>query len=194
MTEPIIRAEMLERLYLKGIRDLPGYRSQDIALYKKVKPDWLELHSDELKYWADLAVKTYNLKVQHGDILWWLQERGYRNENLLFWHEDQGVIFPYTEIDDYGSVPPCFRVGPDFLPEFWFPRDSYSAKVDHNSLVFLDDALLQKIKEELTFVKTTKKWTCKITIQDKSYRVEVNNKDTIQEYFTYDNGCFYQEW
>jgi hypothetical protein len=194
MTEPIIRAEMLERLYLKGIKDLPGYRSQDIALYKKVKPDWVELYGDELKYWANLAVKTYNLRVQHGDILWWLDERGYRNENLLFWHEDQGIVFPYTEIDDYGSVPPCFRVGPDFLPEFWFPRDSYSAKVDHNTLVFLDEALLQKIKEDLTFVKTTKKWTCKITIQDKSYRVEVNNKDTIQEYFTYDNGCFYQEW
>ena len=70
MTEPIIRAEMLERIYLKGIRDLPGYRSQDIALYKKVKPDWVELYGNDLKYWADLAVKSSNLKIQHGDILW----------------------------------------------------------------------------------------------------------------------------
>jgi len=193
MTEPIIRAEMLERLYLKEIRNLPGYRSQDIALYKKVKPDWLELHSDELKYWADLAVKTYNLKVQHGDILWWLEGRGYRNENLLFWHEDQGIVFPYTEIDDYGSVPPCFRVGPDFLPEFWFPREEYLAKVDHNSLVFLEETLVQEIKKKLQEVKPGKEWRCTLTIQEKTYTVIVVNKDDIQEFFTYDDGCFYQE-
>jgi hypothetical protein len=193
MTEPIIRAEMLERLYLKGIRDLPGYRSQDIALYKKVKPDWLELHNDDLKYWADLAVKTYNLKVQHGDILWWLEGRGYRNENLLFWHEDQGIVFPYTEIDDYGSVPPCFRVGPDFLPEFWFPSEEYKHKVDHNSLVFLEETLVQEIKENLKEVKPGKEWRCALTIQEKTYTVIVVNKDDIQEFFTYDDGCFYQE-
>ena len=193
MTEPIIRAEMLERLYLKEIRNLPGYRSQDIALYKQVKPDWLELHSDDLKYWADLAVKTYNLKVPHGDILWWLQGREYRNENLLFWHEDQGVVFPYTDIDDYGSVPPCFRVGPDFLPEFWFPCEEYMAKVDHNSLVFLDETLVQEIKENLQEVTAGKKWTCTLTIQENTYKVEVNDKDNIQEFFTYDDGCFYQE-
>ena len=193
MTEPIIRAEMLERIYLKGIRDLPGYRSQDIALYKKVKPDWVELYGNDLKYWADLAVKSSNLKIQHGDILWWLEERGYRNENLLFWHEDKGVVFPYTEIDDYGSVPPCFRVGPDFLPEFWFPCEEYNHKVDHNSLVFLEETLVQEIKENLQEVTPGKKWTCTLTIQDKTYNVEVNNKDDIQEFFTYYNGCFYQE-
>lgn len=193
MTEPIIRAETLERLFLREIKTRPGYKQSDLAIYKTLKPDWLELSSNDLKYWADLAIKTYNLKVQHGDILWWLEERAYRNSGLLFWHEDQGVVFPYSEIDDYGSVPPCFRVGSEFLPEFWFPG-GYEAKVDHNTLVFLEDALVQEIKDNLKEVKKTKKWTCTIEIQGKTYAVSVNNKDTLKEFFTYDNGCFYQEW
>jgi hypothetical protein len=193
MTEPIIRAETLERLFLREIKTRPGYKQSDLAIYKTLKPDWLELSNNDLKYWADLAIKTYNLKVQHGDILWWLEERAYRNSGLLFWHEDQGVVFPYSEIDDYGSVPPCFRVGSEFLPEFWFPG-GYEAKVDHNTLVFLEDALVQEIKDNLKEVKKTKKWTCTIEIQGKTYAVSVNNKDTLKEFFTYDNGCFYQEW
>jgi hypothetical protein len=194
MSETIIRAETLERLFLREIKTRPGYKQSDLAIYKTLKPDWNEIYGDDLKYWADLAIKTYNLKVQHGDILWWLQGRGYRNDNLLFWHEDQGVVFPYTKIDDYGSVPPCFRVGSEFLPEFWFPAEEYMAKVDHNTLVFLEESLVQEIKENLKEVKKTKKWTCKVKIQGKTYAVSVDNKDQLKEFFTYQDGCFYQEW
>ena len=194
MSETIIRAETLERLFLREIKTRPGYKQSDLAIYKTLKPDWNEIYGDDLKYWADLAIKTYNLKVQHGDILWWLEERAYRNSGLLFWHEDQGIVFPYTKIDDYGSVPPCFRVGSEFLPEFWFPAEEYMAKVDHNTLVFLEESLVQEIKENLKEVKKTKKWTCKVKIQDKTYAVSVDNKDNLQEFFTYQDGCFYQEW
>jgi hypothetical protein len=193
MSETIIRAETLERLFLREIKTRPGYKQSDLAIYKTLKPDWDELDGNDLKYWADLAIKTYNLKVQHGDILWWLQGRGYRNENLLFWHEDQGIVLPYTKIDDYGSVPPCFRVGSEFLPEFWFPGD-YRDKVDHNSIVFLEGSLVQEIKDKLQESKKGKTWTCTIEIQGKIYSVSVANKDAIQEFFTYENGCFYQDW
>jgi hypothetical protein len=193
MSETIIRAETLERLFLREIKSRPGYKQSDLAIYKTLKPDWEDLSSNDLKYWADLAIKTYNLKVQHGDILWWLEERSYRNQGLLFWHEDQGVVFPYAEIDDYGSVPPCFRVGSEFLPEFWFPGD-YRDKVDHNSIVFLEGSLVQEIKDKLQQSKKGKTWTCTIEIQGKIYSVSVANKDAIQEFFTYENGCFYQEW
>ena len=196
MSETIIRAETLERLFLREIKSRPGYKQSDLAIYKTLKPDWNELCGNDLKYWANLAIKTYNLKVQHGDILWWQHAQTYRNEGLLFWHEDQGVVFPYTEIDDYGSVPPCFRVGSEFLPEFWFPSN-YGCKVDHNSIVFLEDSLIQEIKDKLQESNDSKKgklWTCKIEIQGKTYNVSVDDKDRIREFFTYYKGCFYQDW
>jgi len=193
MSETIIRAETLERLFLREIKSRPGYKQSDLAIYKTLKPDWNELCGNDLKYWANLAIKTYNLKVQHGDILWWLHAQTSRNEGLLFWHEDQGVVFPYTEIDDYGSVPPCFRVGSEFLPEFWFPSN-YGCKVDHNSIVFLEESLVQEIKDKLQESKKGKPCTCKIEIQGKTYKVSVQDKDRINEFFTYHNGCFYQDW
>jgi hypothetical protein len=90
------------------------------------------------------------IKPQHGDGLIW-KDDGYRNENLMFWNaETQEVIYPYTEIDDYGSVPPCFKVGNEvneFSPTYWIDI------VDHNSIVFLSETLEEELIKKLTTVE-----------------------------------------
>jgi hypothetical protein len=122
----------------------------------------------ERKLWATKVINAGLFKVHHGDAFHWLGQ-GYRNTNLLFWHKDDGIMFPYCEIDDYGSVPPCFVVGNgSFSPGHW------SNEVDHNGIVFLSDELVAEIKENL--VKKERKYgpvyTCTIDINDMKEFVE----------------------
>jgi hypothetical protein len=56
----------------------------------------------------------------------------YRNENLYFWDaQNQEIVEPFTEIDDYGSVPPRFVVG-----DGYFNPSDWLSEVEHNSYVF----------------------------------------------------------
>ncbi len=67
---------------------------------------------------------------------------GYRNSGLVFWdNKKKEIVYPYTFVDDYGSVPPRFVVGNgDFNPTNWLNQ------VDHNSYVFPSKTLIQEIK------------------------------------------------
>ena len=154
-----ITKKMLEQVYRNGKS-------------KKNIPNFSDMMKDERKLWATKVIKAGLFKVSHGDAFHWLGE-GYRNENLLFWHETNGVMFPYCEIDDYGSVPPCFVVGEGFSPDHW------TDMVDHNGLVFLSDKLVAEIKENL--VKKEGKYgpvyTCSININDCDYVVETEGLD-----------------
>ena len=67
---------------------------------------------------------------------------GYRNEGLYFWDaKNKEIVPPFTEIDDYGSVPPRFVVGDGYFnPTDWLDQ------VDHNSFVFPSRTLIKEIK------------------------------------------------
>jgi hypothetical protein len=85
---------------------------------------------------------------------------GYRNEGLLFWDGLTGkIIEPFTDIDDYGSVPPRFRVGPD-----GFAPDSWLSVVDHNGVVFPTPLFMEQIHD--AYVASGKKEEFKVNGMD----------------------------
>jgi hypothetical protein len=79
-------------------------------------------------------IKDHNIK--RGDIINF--EGSYRNESKWIW-DGIKLINLYTEIDDYGSVPPNFKVGKDFQPNHWV------GIVDHNNIIWLEDELFENI-------------------------------------------------
>jgi len=97
--------------------------------------------------------------------------QGYRNENLYFWDAKSGsIVYPFTEYDDYGSVPPNFVVGNnDFNPEAWLNS------VDHNSAVFPSKVLLKELREFL--VEHPDEVKCVVEINGKEYFVRLDDVD-----------------
>ena len=67
---------------------------------------------------------------------------GYRNNGLYFWDaKNKEIVPPFTEADDYGSVPPRFVVG-----DGYFNPTDWLNKVDHNTFVFPSRTLIKEIK------------------------------------------------
>ena len=67
----------------------------------------------------------------------------YRNSNLLFWDaQNKRIVYPFTEADDYGSVPPIFPVG-----DGYFNPGDWIDEVEHNSIVFPSMTLIKEMKE-----------------------------------------------
>jgi len=61
------------------------------------------------------------LHLEHGDVVQ-VGGEGYRNENLMFWSEERGLLYPDVEVNDYGTIPSDFRVGEEedeFPPWHW---------------------------------------------------------------------------
>lgn len=93
----------------------------------------------------------------------------YRNNNLLFWDaQNQKIVYPFYEVDDYGSVPPIFVVG-----DGYFNPTDWVDEVDHNSIVFPSNTLINEMKEFASKNPATKKMTVKIN--DKEYLVDYDN-------------------
>jgi hypothetical protein len=67
----------------------------------------------------------------------------YRNEGLYFWDaQNKEIVEPFTQIDDYGSVPPRFVVGDGYFnPTDWLDE------VEHNTYVFPARPLINEMKE-----------------------------------------------
>lgn len=66
----------------------------------------------------------------------------YRNENLYFWDaQNEEIVEPFTEIDDYGSVPPRFVVG-----DGYFNPNEWVDEVEHNTYVFPARPLINEMK------------------------------------------------
>jgi hypothetical protein len=64
------------------------------------------------------------------------------NENLYFWDaQNEEIVEPFTEIDDYGSVPPRFVVG-----DGYFNPNEWVDQVEHNTYVFPARPLINEMK------------------------------------------------
>jgi hypothetical protein len=113
-----------------------------------------------------LAVYARNHRLANGTVIMY-PGHGYRNEHKVFWDAKNERIVPFfTEIDDYGSVPPIFPVGNgDFDPTTWLHV------VDHNTFVFPNEAFIREMKAYATNNPDE-------TMND----VVINGRDYIVEY------------
>jgi hypothetical protein len=104
----------------------------------------------------------------------------YRNNNLLFWDaQNQKIVYPFYEIDDYGSVPPIFVVGDGYFnPKDWLDE------VDHNSIVFPSISLINEMKEFASKNPVTNKMTVKINGEE--YEVGYDKTFTLKDW----DSCF----
>jgi hypothetical protein len=120
---------------------------------------------DRAKWAKKIAIKK---GFPHGQPIQWFGP-GYRNENLMFWDDHQRkILFPYAELDDYGSVPPEFRVEDGgFSPTHW------SDSVDHNDFIILGNALVNQVREAL---RETPDDLVEVEINGRTYRVEVEDR------------------
>jgi len=168
---------------------------------KNSMPNWHDMEEEPAlqKKWMMKVINAGLFKPKHGDGFHWLGD-GYRNQNLWFWDKDKGIIPPYTEIDDYGGVPPRFLVGngeDQFLPNNW------ENIVDHNSFVFLAPELVEEIKSTAKSVTKIHKYTNKpytiwhtsIMIKENAYAVQICMDDIskIDNVFEYQDGKLVKE-
>jgi hypothetical protein len=97
--------------------------------------------------------------IKRGDTIILEEKAGYRNNGVYMW-DGKKVIRLYTEIDDYGSVPPEIEItDDDFDPRSWH------FLVDHNGYVWFSPEIRERICEDLTDKNTATllirktKWT-----------------------------------
>ena len=164
-------------------------------------PDWIEkaLNKGWFKFNPETNIYKYNnptnnhknkyefkINANKGDLIRFtpkaINEKLYRNEGV--WIYDGKNIHPlYTEIDDYGSVPPNFKVGKDFHPNHW--KD----KIVHNDIIWLEDDIINNIiiKENLN-----KKIKGNVKIFEKLYKVNIECDCLIDDTIMYSNSTTYE--
>lgn len=101
------------------------------------------LNSDELRDVIPEIAAIYAKKkgLANGQTIHY-SDNHYRNNKLLFWDAQNEVcIYPFGEIDDYGSVPPIFPVG-----DGYFNPTDWVDEVDHNTYVFPAKPLMNEMK------------------------------------------------
>ena len=122
-------------LSLEKILAFAGKGMSINSLEKRLVEDNEYRHSLAKKY----AIKH---KLHNGATLEF-PAHGYRNHNLLFWDaQNNEIVPPFDEIDDYGSVPPRFVVG-----DGYFEPNDWLEEVEHNSYVFPATPLIKEMKE-----------------------------------------------
>ncbi len=155
-----------------------------------VKFDELSSMLEEDPEFRDKLAKKYALqKNLHNGATLEFPENGYRNTNLLFWDNiNQRILEPFTEIDDYGSVPPEFVVG-----DGYFNPDDWIDEVDHNSFVFPATPLINEMKEFA--IENPEKNSMVVTINKIKYSVKYDKDEMkgnwdscILEVDTYSKG------
>jgi hypothetical protein len=121
-------------LTVKEIHSFAGKGMSEEALETRLSEDNDYRHSLAKKY----AMKD----TLHNGATLEFPADGYRNNNLLFWDaQNKEIVEPFSEIDDYGSVPPRFVVGDGYFDPF-----DWSEEVEHNSYVFPSKPLINEMK------------------------------------------------
>ena len=96
-------------------------------------------------------VKKHRLDISRGDTLILDCVSGYRNDGVYLW-DGSKVIDLYTDVDDYGSVPPDMKIfdeDDDYrLPTHW------EGIIDHNHIVWFDvEPYKDELAENITYNK-----------------------------------------
>ena len=117
---------------------------EEILTFSKLKMSINELDEklEDNAFRHELAKKYAIRHKLHNGATLEFPEHGYRNTNLLFWDaQNKEIVAPFTEMDDYGSVPPRFVVGDGYFePHDWFDE------VEHNTYVFPARPLINEMK------------------------------------------------
>jgi hypothetical protein len=138
---------------------LPLYRLTKEQLKEKLKD-----HDFTLK-----IAKAYALKKKLHNGATMKIGGGYRNEGLFFWDDqNKEIVEPFTEIDNYGSVPPRFVVG-----DGYFNPNDWLDEVEHNTYVFPARPLINEMKE---FAENSEKKMV-VEINGTDYTVYYNQTD-----------------
>ena len=144
-------------LSLKQILPLCNPKISLQALEEKLSND------NEFRY--SLAKKYARKHKLHNGATLEFPEHGYRNHNLLFWDaQNEKIVVPFTEMDDYGSVPPRFVVG-----DGYFNPCDWVDEVEHNTYVFPARPLMNIMKAFAEMNPDKKKMIVKIN--DHNYTV-----------------------
>lgn len=119
------------------------YLEDLLPFCNKLTKEQLKVKLEDRNYKRGLA-KAYALKnkLGNGETMR-IGGYTYRNENLYFWDaQNKEIVAPFTEIDDYGSVPPRFVVG-----DGYFNPNDWIDEVDHNTYVFPARPLINEMKD-----------------------------------------------
>ena len=79
-----------------------------------------------------------NTNIKRGDVI--VFGGGYRNEDKLI-YDGEKLEHLYTNVDDYGSVPPTYEVDDD-----QFDIGDFSDSIDHNEINWLSKNKLKEIE------------------------------------------------
>lgn len=125
-----------------------------------------KIRLNEDNNYRHMLAKKYAMKEKlHNGATLEFPADGYRNHNLLFWDaHNEEIVEPFTEIDDYGSVPPRFVVGHGYFNPF-----DWIDEVDHNSYIFPAKSLIDEMKEFAEKYPNEKKMI--VTINGHDYTV-----------------------
>jgi hypothetical protein len=158
-------------LTVKEIHSFAGKGMSEYDLKTKLSEDNDYRHSLAKKY----AMKH---KLHNGATLEFPAD-GYRNHNLLFWDaQNNEIVEPFSEMDDYGSVPPRFVVG-----DGYFNPNDWVDEVDHNSFVFPARPLINEMKAFSLEHPNEKKMV--VTINDVDYNVSYSPSEMKDKW----NAC-----
>jgi len=152
--------------------------------------------------WVKNTLKFMKYEPAHGDIIDVACD-GYRNHGKYQWNDiTKKLVYLFTNIDDYGSCNPIFRVGNEpgeFPPWHWHATSScpgpgftiHWGAIDHNTIVFLSEKLISEINTKLASVED--KYRCEIEIRGVTYTVNTSKKpleptDVYDCSFSYDHG------
>jgi hypothetical protein len=125
----------------------------------------------------DAVAAAFALKeeLHNGATIHWGDD-DYRNNNLLFWDaQNKKIVYPFTEWDDYGSVPPVFPVG-----DGYFSPGDWLNEVEHNSMVFPAWPLIKEMKEFAA--ANPKEKSMIVVINGAEYLVKYNNRMTDEDW------------
>ena len=144
---------------------------QEILLFagKGMSINSLEKRLYEDSEYRHSLAKNYALKHKlHNGATLEFPAHGYRNHNLLFWDaQNNEIVPPFYEIDDYGSVPPRFVVGDGYFEPY-----DWLNEVEHNSYIFPARSLITEMKEFVE--KNPSKNNMVLTINGNDYKVYYN--------------------
>lgn len=88
-------------------------------------------------------IRAQKIDLIRGDLVLFESALGYRNNGVTIFNGTK-IMDLYSEVDDYGSLPPEFRVIEDGVSiRYWHPIDGTGVGIDHNYIVWFNHRLVQ---------------------------------------------------
>jgi len=106
--------------------------------------------------------------IARGDVVILDTDAGYRNDGKFIWNGKK-VIDLYTEVDDYGSLPPEIEIADDND----FTAYSWEDLLDHNNLVWYSPEIRDRIKDGLN-----ENLRSRVNIRQTSWTFHIDDRQT----------------